>query len=59
MQALASAFADGAFKLRTLYLGTNPIGDAGVAALAASLEKGALPNLKELFLDETRSATKV
>ena len=36
MQALASAFAGGAFReLEWLNLGSNPIGDAGLAALAA------------------------
>ena len=44
MEALASAFAGGAFReLKWLSLGRNPIGNAGVAALAAAFEKGALP----------------
>ena len=58
MQALASAFAAGAFReLEQLNLGgnagtdRNEIGDAGLAALAEALEKGALPALKELYLD--------
>ena len=54
MQALASAFAGGAFReLETLDLSDNPIGDAGVIALAAALENGALPALEELYLNKT------
>ena len=50
MQALASASASGAFReLEVLYFGGNNIG-AGLAALAAALEKGALPALKALSL---------
>ena len=55
MQALASAFAGGAFReLVMLKLGYNPIGDAGVTAFAAALENGALPALKVLSQQSDR-----
>ena len=42
VQALASTFADGAFReLEILFTGHNQIGDAGVECVA--FEKGALP----------------
>ena len=56
MQALASAFAGGAFrKLERLDLDRNKIGDAGLAALAEALEKGALPALVTLYVDRVHN----
>ena len=52
MQALASAFAGGAFReLEVLGLRWNKIGDAGLTAFAAALKKGALPALSWLWVD--------
>ena len=36
--------------METLYLDNNQMGDGAAAALAALLEEGAMPNLKELYL---------
>ena len=51
-------------SLEVLYLTNNQITDAGCAALASALRGGALPALKELFLndnpasDEAKQAAK-
>ena len=39
-------------KLRGLYLSCTQITDAGCATLAAALDSGALPALKDLFLSD-------
>jgi hypothetical protein len=43
--------AGGLAKLKMLYLSYTKITDAGCATLAAALDSGALPALKELYLD--------
>ena len=43
-------------KLMTLYLNRTQITDAGCAALAAALDRGALPVLETLFLDRIRAS---
>ena len=53
MQALASAFAAGAFrKLENFWIYKNAIGGAGLIAFAAALDKDALPALRRLHLYE-------
>ena len=43
--------AGGLKRLRTLDLGETQVTDAGCAALAAALYRGALPALENLYLD--------
>ena len=42
---------------RELFLGSNKIGDAGCAALAAALEGGALPALEKLRMRGNRDVS--
>ena len=51
MRVLLSHLSRIAPRLEILSLNGNAIGDAGAAALAASLRAGAAPRLKKLYLD--------
>ena len=52
VSALAGACARALAELKELDLFNNKIGDAGVSALAEAFARGALANLKTLFVDD-------
>ena len=61
MQRLAEGLVAGALPAVTsLYVGGLHVGEAGALALAAALDRGALPRLKDLWLTNAaiRSATR-
>ena len=49
---MAAARGGGLPKLEYLSMHTNPFGEEGVEALAEAIEKGHLPALKDLKLNE-------